>query len=44
MKDIVRAAEDGLGLVIRSHNVLLKDEQVRTIRTSLDRLGLTPAP
>lgn len=40
LKDIVRAAEHGLGMQIRSQNVLLRPEQIREIRTSLNTLGL----
>jgi hypothetical protein len=40
LKDLVRAAEHGLNLQIRSTNVLLKDEQIRVIRASLNELGL----
>ena len=42
LKDIVRAAEHGLGMQIRSQNVLLKDDQIQAIRVSLTHLGIQP--
>jgi hypothetical protein len=43
LKDVIRAAEHGLNLQIRSTSTLLREEQIQVIRTSLDELGLAGA-
>ena len=41
LEDLVRAAEHGLNMEIRSTSVLLKEKQIQVIRASLTELGLS---